>query len=597
MIIATIVLLLIAASRIAILQDREFNYDEVLNAYRTGESLSEALNWVPSNWTPLHFMLLWGWQALAGGHPVVLRFSSVLLMMLASVFLFRASRHVFKNDQTAWFCTLIFASFGYSLYLSTYIRGYILLLALYPLAFWLMLRYLDKPSLKRAAFLSLIVAACFYTSVTAVIAFIPLVLYAFIVYGKQAWCGWIPAVGTGILIAPELLDKALAVTQTVQGTEAAEAITFNGLSVFDDFFRFFSSLTGIAAPVWLSIGAILIVVVLIRYKTGSRTIPALLVWGFAVPLGVWLIRPYVDLFSNLYIWWEMFGLALLLGYAMMRIPRIVSYSLVGLLVIGLFLPLPVRSSGTFNLPFESSFRILQETWRTGDVLLIDPNCVCGSRLEWRYFQSVYFPNGLDIVDEIGDQRRIWYLTQVQAPTPEIIDTLVATRAGGKFFGPPGFFFRVFEAPPNPEGIAFANGMRFHGAQVTDPDGHPLPDPIVYREGETVTLRLWWSTDQVLEADYSIGLHLRNEDGAIAQSDGGPQLVFPDNAPDGTSQWSPDNLYISEHTLTIPAEGLRWTSNFTVYLTVYQWWDGMQIDAPNRNEDGLLPLFPIHVMVW
>lgn len=618
---ATLIVLLIAASRIAILQEREFTYDEVLNAYRTSETLWQALLWVPVDWPPLHFVLLWVWQAIAGAHPVVLRYSSVLLMLLGAAFLFRASHRICQNDGAAWCCTLIFGALGYSLFTSTSIRGYSLVMCLYPLAFWVMLRFFDQPTRWRGAVLAVAIAALFYTSVTTVFGFVPFIVYAFMVYGRRAWRGLLPALGALVLVLPELIDKLALVAAIIQNRALNTAWTPPETGGFvAQYAELYVTFAGSAAPIWFVVSGGLLAWIGLRglaqknrafrpaWFAGtpsldapdapdSRILAAFVIWGFGLPLLVWAVREYVDLFSSQYAWWIVYGVVFALGGALATLPRIVGVALGGVLVLGLFVPLPTREAFAFNLPFEANLRLLQEEWRTGDVLLIDPNCVCGSPVEWQYFQSVYFPNGLDIVETIGDQQRIWYMHSVSSADAALRDQLVATRAGRKFFGPPGFFFRVYERPPDPEGIAFANGMRFHGATLTDAQGRPLPQPPLYLESQTLTVQLWWSADRPIERDYSVGVHLRNETALLDQSDGSPPLIFPDGAPSGTSYWEPGRLYIAQRQLTVPAEELAFPDVYTLYLTVYHWQEQQPIAAPGLDDDGFLPLLEISTLVW
>jgi hypothetical protein len=150
-------------------------------------------------------------------------------------------------------------------------------------------------------------------------------------------------------------------------------------------------------------------------------------------------------------------------------------------------------------------------------------------------------------------------------------------------------------------VLFENGLRFHGFQVLDGDNVILP-PYDIREFSQFKLRLWWSIDRPPDAEYSISAALiadRN-DRLLAQEDGPPHLIHfspysYDPLPTSMLQWTPGELYVAERTIVLPAIGTWYDS--TLYLVVYQWWDGTRIAAPGTNEDTMLPLADVLVMGW
>jgi hypothetical protein len=129
------------------------------------------------------------------------------------------------------------------------------------------------------------------------------------------------------------------------------------------------------------------------------------------------------------------------------------------------------------------------------------------------------------------------------------------------------------------GIRLGEALRFRG--------HMLPGGTLYRPGDALKVETWWSVDQPIERDYSIGLYLFDSTGAlITQLDGGPTGPF---APAGISQWKPGSVYRDDRELRLP-----WclpTGKYQVRIAVYGWWDGVRLlpegGAPGNMGDSLL----------
>jgi hypothetical protein len=252
--------------------------------------------------------------------------------------------------------------------------------------------------------------------------------------------------------------------------------------------------------------------------------------------------------------------------------------------------------------FEQNFSWLADHLQAGDVVLIDPECSCGRLEQWDYYRRVYFPQGLRLIHEVSDDyQRIWYVRTIGAEDADLFNGVQANRAPGLFSGTPNFFFQLYSLPPNVEGIIFENEMRFHGVEVLDNEDVETGQ-ILRPEGSTLHLRLWWSVDEPLTQEYSVGVQvINNRTGTLlTQSDSAPRAIHlnPFNTaplPDNMLAWQPDTIYLEERTLEIPY-GLR-RENFTVYLTVYDWRDGSRFSAEGVNANNLLPLFEFDVIAW
>jgi len=158
------------------------------------------------------------------------------------------------------------------------------------------------------------------------------------------------------------------------------------------------------------------------------------------------------------------------------------------------------------------------------------------------------------------------------------------RVAVEFWGPWYFIATLYQAPPLAEGVHVGETLRFRGYD---------PGETLYRPGDTVAVRTWWTVDAPPDRDYSIGLHLVDAHGnLIAQNDSGPTGRL---TPSSTSQWQPEGFYRDERSLRIP-----WclhTGTYQLQIVVYGWWDGQRLPPEEgswRGPDDSLLLEPIIV---
>jgi hypothetical protein len=602
------VLLLIAAVRIAHLAGLELIDDEIWAIWRTMGPLEKVPAWVPYDWPPLYYIILWAWRSLTGINPLTVRFLSVLMALLGAAFIYRVLHKLF-NERAAVFGMLVFGALSYSIFLSVYLRGYIFVVATLPLALWLTIRYFEKPVWKRGVLLGVLMAAMFYTYMTSAVAFGALGLFTLFVYPRQIWRWWLPAVVAFPLALPLVLDRAGVAVGRV------EAIANRQLpSLLPALRDFYSHYGGDVALLWALIFTVASGFILYRARPWRARHIVLLVWMFGGPVLMYLLDNVLDFFSPRYSWWVMIGCVLWLGVALSYLPKI-GQAIAGGAMIGMMLAAPVPFS-FYALqpyrPFVRNFDWLAQRLQPGDAVILDTHCggmaipdldaggtaltlkrpfTCGTPEQWRYMLDVYFPDGgLYFVNYPTGQRRIWYVKQDGWHNYDLEAAIDRGRVAREFVGPWDFLVRLYEAPPDPEGVLFENGMRFHGFDFIDTDGRIWTGPMVTHDGEPIKMRLWWSVDRQIDRDYSVSLQLLRRGRDLLVASEGPQMT--DNAPKETSRWQPGEIYIEERTIDIPWS--RSPADYGVYLTVYYWEDGQRVAAPGVNADLLLPLQIVYV---
>jgi hypothetical protein len=544
------------------------------------------------------------------------------------------------GSAAALFAMLTFGALSYAIFLGVYLRGYIIVVAALPFALWLTVRYFSAERLRvwLGVALGVFMAAMFYTYLTSAVSFGALGLYTLLVYPRRVWRWALPALVALPLAVPLVLSKLETVVERVDVLEGRALPPF-----FAAMWSFYSHYGGVVAPLWALLFALATAAAAWRWwaqrkargtvvgQTGGlspllkrvssnplisplrrRSALALLVWMSVGPALMYFLDNVLDFFSPRYSWWVLIGVALWMGVALAALPR-AGRVLAGVLLAGImFAPVPFDYySLQAYRPFSANFAWLRERLQPGDAILLDTNCggglaprlgddgetlelgrrfTCGTPEQWHYFIDVYFPDGgLHFITEPGDERRIWYVKQAGWHDLSLEERVRAGRVEREFVGPWDFLIMLYEAPPDPEGIPFANGMRFHGADFLEDDGRVWTGPLVRHDDKPMRVRLWWSVDEPVTFDYSISVQMQRDGGVIAQADGAPNVT---GEPREITRWETGRYYIDERELFIP-----WPTRpraYAMMLAVYDWGTGERVPAPGVNADTFLPLRTLYI---
>ncbi|MBN8621434.1 MAG: glycosyltransferase family 39 protein [Anaerolineae bacterium] len=598
------VLLVVMMSRAPYLNRLELDAHEVWTMWQSRGDVADVILRTPYDWGPLYYVVMNGWQGLVGEHDVLARWLSLLWLMMGCAFLYRAMGRL--EARAGLLAMGVYAASAGVLYLSLNIRGYALQLALMPLAMWLVLRLYGREgwSLRRdsavAVGLAVTMAAMVYIHPTGLLACLLLGIYTVWAHPKRIWLWMLPGVLVVLLTLPQLQARLGTAANRFEGTPAA--VSWDSVGAF---FSYYIGQTVVQQAGWLGLVVIAVARVMRERRRGLALLLTVISGlGLVVVLGGRL-----GFGGERHAWWLMTGVALLVGWGAARLPKRVYGGVLVVVLAGLFIPsLPgeLDESGNPNPPLGEQFAWLATRARWGDVVVIDAQQQCTPFAdEWDYYTRLYFPQGLRVVDAAGDAARVWYISASGWEDPTFKETISRGRIASVFSGPWNCLARLYSGPPDAVGVPYANGMRFHGYEVIE-DGQPLGSPLVLREGQAFTVRLWWSSDRVLAGDYSIGLHVMDAAGGmVAQSDSGPQLVQLDPTrsealPERTSLWSSEGYYVEERTLRLP-EALPWNRDgahgFVLGLVVYQSWDGVRIGAADVGPEGVRLLRTIAARAW
>lgn len=584
-----LILLVAAWARIIYLHSLPMNADEIWSIWQTLGTPADVIRWTPSDWPFPYFMLVWGWKEIVGLTPEALRVLSLLISMIGGASFYALTRRIW-NETTALLALAIYAGLGFSIYLGLLLRAYGILLAFVPIVLLLAWRYLERPTIGRAFWLALSAVAMFFVHFTAAFALVAIGVVIIICFPRRVWRLWLP----GLMAAPLPVAHVIANWRFISTRTDANA-TKQLPPLPQALAEAFGQFAGNGAVLWLivfGIATLLAGVALIRQPSGRARSVALLAW-MALILPMYLLHDRLGLFQDLrYIWWVMPGLILWMAVGLAQLPATGrAVAVIGLAALALY---PGAAKDYQGDQFHSEITLniylleLKQYLLPDDVLVVDPNNICAPIETWDYFHRAYFPNGLPYVDDPGDHRRVWYVSTDWLQDPATRDAVNDGRVAGKYFGPPACLFRLYEAPPDPQGIRFANGLRLHGVEVLDVPTYAGP---IYHEGETMRVRIWWSVDLPLNLDYSVNLSTTTPGGYV-ENNGPPR---PLDGPSETSEWLPGRFYVEEREIALPYP--LGDGTYDLQLIVYQWWDGVRLRAPSADANNVLTVGHYLVHSW
>lgn len=322
-----------------------------------------------------------------------------------------------------------------------------------------------------------------------------------------------------------------------------------------------------------------------RYGMRRNTL-ALLLW-MAAPV-VFFFAVLFDAFTERTFAWAVIGYALWIGWGMSRLPRSGIAGLATVFFVIMIGPVPFAEKYKIvDTPLVQEFEFLKQHLQAGDVVLIDPNVVIAAE-EWDYFTRAYFANGLQWVQQPKEYQRVWYFSPDGKGTAAIFNAIQVNRVAEDAIDVDGLALQLYEQPPDLQGVLFANGMRFNGAQILDQVG-PIA---IARPDEPLRIRLWWSISDAVPLDYSVGTYIFSGSTMVAQFNGPPQTT---STPQQTSRWMTGQYYVEERDIELPSQMI--TGTYTVLMAVYSSADGKRISAPGTDANTLLPLPSFQIHGW
>ena len=596
------IVLIVAAARILRLNDYHLHTDELWSIWQGFGSFTDTLRWTPYDWPPLYYLVLDAWVELAGLQPVALRMASVFSFLIGAACFYQVLRkHI--SELSAVIGILVFGGIAYSIFLSIELRGYALMLGMIPLAWWIAQRMMQKPKWYFVTPFIVCTTASIYSTYISI--FPVLLLYLYIVLFsptslKNSLRLWLSIIlSTFLLLLPLILHITPLVFSRV---EVTTKITLP--PIHEAHANWFAHTLN--RGIWLLLFLIILAaMVSIRKRRINRLELLFWLWGIIALPTLYVLNPILAFFGPKYSSWVFFGIA---GFVAINVEAIdARFRRVILGIVIVLFSIPMQFSIYYDPTDDyilaqhlaENFTWLRDELQANDHVLFADDEECTFHVNnWNLPLAIIKPDGLNIVDSVKNHPRIWFVTADGSPDSPHWETLRRDYVERHFVGPPGCLFRLYERPPDAEGVLFANGMRFHGAQFLQ-DGEALPPGFIpqLHEGEGFQVRLWWKVEERLPQDYSVGTFLFDAAGRVIEEvHGPPDPSYPEGAPWETSRWQVGQIYYEDRQFELPYPLER--QRLELRMAVYHWEQPAQrFEAEGVDAIGMMPILSLNVFSW
>jgi hypothetical protein len=517
---------------------------------------------IPNHHPPLYFAALSGWWTLAGDSRLALRLLSILGGVLATAAVYRAGRETFGH-RAGFYGALLFAVSDLAIEYAQQVRHYSWLVLAVSLMSLTFARVLRRPSWRALVPYTLTVVFMLYTHylglmILAVQGAVALVLWRaplrerarlLIAWGTAAllYAPWAVAINHLALlfseggmtgrpnISPTSLDTLVNLLNLLAGGQTA-------------------LLAGLFALALWAMCRRLRVDRLYFALAGGGLLAAM----FVLNLWVRVLTPRTLVFLTP-------ALLLVCGYGLSLLSARARLALAGATVAFALVAHPVIQP---RLNSVGAGEAIAAHYTPGDLIVLEtgfddnamryeiaraldiPMREIIRTLPWISTRFEVKPVVPEIEDTLEDAERVWVVQWLQPPqvipfldtggagyAPALAREIPAGDAYAEQFHAPIIHVRLyakrseFETP-----FMFGDLFALRGALL--PESAP--------PGTTVPIDLWWTAEQAAPLDYSVGVFLLEESGAV---------VAEHNAPPGetpTTAWTPGTLTFDRHPLAIPA---------------------------------------------
>ncbi|MCY4107180.1 MAG: glycosyltransferase family 39 protein [Chloroflexi bacterium] len=593
-------LLAVAAARILFIADVHLHGDELWSIWQGMGGFVDTIRWTPYDWPPLYFILLDVWSEIVGLEALGLRYLSVLFYMIGSAFLYLAIKKE-ANRNAAFLVVLFLGGFAFVKFLSTELRGYSVMLMTLPMVWFFSNEVYRRPKRWNVLGLSLSTVVSIYATYVTALPIALLMSYGLWKQPRRSLHSlrfhFYSVILSMILVVPLFISLfPLIFSRTGAIDQLGPQLFFHDLLEI--------------LQLWLGPGFYLVCIlgcfslISIFWKRRLNKLELFgLSWGIlSLPL-MYSLNFVFGFFAQKYMSWILIGIAVFLGLMIGRLPWKIQLVPVicSIVLLTQSFPWLEEYSKWFAFRLDENLKWLEEEMYAGDAILFAQDHECLSLyqdFELNLHLHLRFPSGINLVDSIAGEQRIWFVTADGSPDSPHWETLRRDYVERHFVGPPGCLFRLYERPPDAEGVLFSNGMRFHGAQFLQ-DGQALPPGFIpqLHEGEGFQVRLWWKVEERLPQDHSVGTFLFDAAGRVIEEvHGPPDPSYPEGAPWETSRWQVGQLYYEDRDFELPYPLER--QRLDLRLAVYYWENPSQrFTAEGIDALGMLPNFHIQIKSW
>ncbi|MBA3869884.1 MAG: glycosyltransferase family 39 protein [Anaerolineae bacterium] len=579
---------------------------------------------------PLYFVALSAWRSLAGDSPLALRYLSIMAGLLTVAVTYRIGADVFGR-RAGLYAALLLAVLPIAVYYSQEVRHYGWFTLFVALSWLYFLRYLKRPRLGILIGYLLSLTLAFYTLYFAVLPLAIQVVVGLvwrfrnpsplpITMGNQqsepanvADVGW----GWGINKRPKLMLLAawiitailyapwLWVIATIQfptltsgignlpGTYAA---TIGNIPPLGEL------LLGTQWALLLGLGAL---AVWGMWRNKRTRHVASLKWvvilsGVGLLIIMFILSIKFNLLSGRTLVFLVPMIVIVCGYGANVIEPIMREGLrpsptIANVLVGAWVIVTLAAPTVIQprIDSDTTAKIVAQDYTTGDLIVLetgwDDNAfayeirqvIPNAEIIRTITRADIYSHDKDLLPAITPQldshRRVWVVQWLQAP--QIMSALEKGTAGFKSvihhelpvnadyrqrFGDSTIKMVLYEKPN------LDAAPKQFGDLFTLRDTLP---PTQVHDGERLPVDLWWSATKQPTLDYSVGVFILDDSGAVRVDHNGP----PSDKP--TTQWSVGAVYFDRHTLTIPAN--LPAGHYSLVVKVYWYGDNQALPVDGQ----------------
>jgi hypothetical protein len=527
---------------------------------------------------PLWFVSFWLWQQVAGSNEYTARVYSILLSMITLALVYQIGRSWFGAPRYGLFAALVLGVNAYAFVYSMEIRPYALVMLVASLNMWVFRRWLTRQTWRWAALYGVTVALLMW--VHYFLAFLVAAQVIYLVLFRRLtrrlllqaagaaalafllWLPWFPVFIHQIIRLKEVESgsgdfRGLGIGSTTELTSLPTVV------------RLIDVLTN-GQP--LLYGFALVVGLLLLWRSHNYRLA--LLWLIGVPAINLTVNLIASVYTQRYLSYVSIGLALVIGAALAAMPtRLRWFSLVVFAAVSLYY-LPTQLP--FHVPHRAIFNAISTRAEAGDVVYFVRGQVGDKLVRWQidhYLSPELRHNMTSNQDEAAVAGRVWFVSAhfFEPDVQGIFKALEATHPLADVIGNCDirwcYLAQLLEAPPQTVPTRFGDDMAFWGADIDQ------------TSSTRIDARLWWRVDQAPDADYSIGVHLLDGQGALVAQADGPIDNYGQSVQ--TSQLQPGRIYVDTRVITPPAP--LPPGDYRLVLVVYQSWDNVRLTLPDGSD--------------
>ncbi len=573
----TAVLLLAAATRIlgttdqSLWLDEGFTYNVIVRANQSWDAMFAEI--ARDTHPPLYFVLLRLWTVAVGDSVLALRLFSGLTAMLSVAVVYRLGRLHSRDIYAPIVAALLLALWDADIFLAQETRMYAQWTLLACLSMWAYWRWSRQPSVRRALPWALANAAMMYTQYLG--GWVPLVqgIHALLFWRGRKLLGAIGALAAaGVIFVPWFVGVTINQAATPPAYEMLNAPPSTWTTLWDLRGMYFGGL-------WALFFGLIGVGIIHQFRWNLGTRQALST-SLQVLLGLWLVVPVAGTFAantqfpllmprNLSLMTPAAALLVAVGWGTLARPA--RGLLLGVMIVTMLTSVDYYRP---KPPWDELGATLAARAVPGDVALTE---VGNGGYPLRYYLDHLLPPDVSSVNL--PRARVDAPATYQADLNALLETtdtvwLAHWSPDEAIFGlltESGFVqtgtttvnhvgndldaYRYDRLPETPV-ARFENGMALQVAE---------------RYADVVNLV--WTSDALLDRDYTVSAFLLNADGVLVTQD-------DDYPPRLTSAWEPGEAVYDPHELDwdalLPGE-------YTLGVKVYTWQDGVVVPTSNGDE--------------